>query len=42
MPRQWTLRLEYGAIAHAMRQFPVSKGEGEGEGLPFKGIVFLG
>jgi hypothetical protein len=41
MPRQWTLRLEYGAIAHAMRQFPVSKGEGEGEGLPFKGIVFL-
>jgi hypothetical protein len=32
----------YGAIAHRLRQFPVSKGEGEGEGLPIKGIVFLG
>jgi len=30
----------YAACAHYLRHFPVSKGEGEGEGLPIKGIVF--
>jgi hypothetical protein len=31
----------YAACAHHLRHFPVYKGEGEGEGVPFKGIVFL-